>query len=224
MQKGDFIRIRYTGRLESGEIFDLTDEEVAKKEGIHSPKVKYGPIPIIVGGGFVLPGLDKELLSMKVGDRKEVMISSKDAFGDRNPELVKIVPQKAFRDQKVDPSQGMVVDFGGMKGRIQSAAGGRVTVDFNNPLAGKNLKYDIEIVEKIEKPDQQVKAVYDFFGAFNAEVKIEGDEAVVNATLPAEMRQRLANIILENVKSIGKVTYKESYTKQEKKEDKKESE
>lgn len=215
MQKGDFIRIKYVGRLESGEVFDLTEEDVAKKENLYSPKVRYGPVPVIVGAGFVLPGLDKELLAMQVGDKKSITVESKDAFGARNKELVRTVPQSAFRQQKVDPKQGMIVDFGGMKGRIQSVSGGRVMVDFNNPLAGKDLKYDIEIVEKIDTPEEQIKGVFEFFAVRNPGVKIEGEEAVVTAALPQELRQRLSRIILENVKDIEKVTYQESYTKQD---------
>jgi FKBP-type peptidyl-prolyl cis-trans isomerase 2 len=223
MQKGDFIRINYIGSLESGEIFDLTDEELAKKEKIYNERIKYGPIPIVIGAGFVIPGLDRALLEMGVGEKRSVSIEPKDAFGERDAQLVKTVPQKMFKDQKVEPKQGLIVDFGGMKGRIQSVSGGRVRVDFNNPLAGKTLKYEIEITEKIDEPVKQIKGVFEFFGIYNADVKIENNEAVIAVAAPHELRQKLSQIILDNVKGVTKVTYQESYTKKdEKKEEKKE--
>jgi len=68
MEKGDFIRIDYVGRIkDTREIFDLTNEEVAKNEKIFNPDVKYKPVPIIVGEKFVIKGLDEELLKMSVG-------------------------------------------------------------------------------------------------------------------------------------------------------------
>jgi FKBP-type peptidyl-prolyl cis-trans isomerase 2 len=215
MQNGDFIRINYVGRLESGEVFDLTDEEIAKKEKIHNPKVRYGPVPVVVGAGFVIPGLDKALHEMNVGEKKSVTVEPADAFGERDARLVKTVPQSTFKNQKVDPSPGLIVDFGGMKGRIQSVSGGRVRVDFNNPLAGKKLNYELEIVEKIEDPVEQVKGVFDFFGLYNTQARIEGGEAIITTAAPHELKQRLSHIILDNVKGITKVTYQESYTKQE---------
>ena len=84
MEKGDFIRIAYVGRLESGEILDLTDEELAKKEGIFNKKARYVPIPVIIGAGFVLPGLEKALEGMGLNEKKDVMVEPKDGFGERD--------------------------------------------------------------------------------------------------------------------------------------------
>ena len=68
MKKGDFIKISYTGRLESGEIFDITDENEAKKNGVFDEKMKYSHVTIIIGANFLVPGLDKA-----VEDRKSVV-------------------------------------------------------------------------------------------------------------------------------------------------------
>jgi FKBP-type peptidyl-prolyl cis-trans isomerase 2 len=216
MKKGDFIRINYVARLESGEVFDLTDAEIAKKEKIYSDKIRYGPLPIIVGVGFVIPGLDKALAEMTVGDKKNITVEPKDGFGERNAEMIKTVPEKAFKDQKLEPQQGMIVDFGGMKGRIQSVSAGRVRVDFNNPLAGKKLLYDIEVVEKIDDTVKQIQGVFEFFGAPNIGVRIENREAFINAALPHEMKQKLSGMILENVSGLDKLTFQETYTRNEK--------
>ncbi|HLC76688.1 MAG TPA: peptidylprolyl isomerase, partial [archaeon] len=61
MQKGDFVKIAYVGRLETGEIFDLTDAETAKKEGIYNSKIIYRDLPVVVGARFLIKGLDSAL-------------------------------------------------------------------------------------------------------------------------------------------------------------------
>ncbi|MBI4896046.1 MAG: FKBP-type peptidyl-prolyl cis-trans isomerase, partial [Candidatus Aenigmarchaeota archaeon] len=99
MQDGDFVRIAYVGRLESGEIFDLTDEELAKKEHIFNPQVTYRPIPVIIGAGFVIPGMDRELKTMQVGEKKHITVQPEEAFGKRDPSLVKILQKKMFQEQ-----------------------------------------------------------------------------------------------------------------------------
>ena len=200
MQKGDFVRINYIGRLESGEIFDLTFEDAAKKENIYNPNFKYKPIPVVVGAGFVISGLDNAISAMQVGEKKTVELQPKDAFGERDQKLVKVIPQNMFKKQNMEPRQGMVIDFSGVKGRVQSASAGRVVVDFNNPLAGKKLRYELEIIEKIEKPEEQVEAVLEFFGVDNAKVTITGKITDVEAKLPAELKDKISNLILEDVK------------------------
>src|SRR3989338_5163159 len=189
MKKGDFVKISYVGTLETGEVFDLTDAETAKKDCIYSSKIVYGDLPIIVGANFMIKGLDNALLDLNVGDKRDIEIKPEDGFGERDARLVRTVPRKFFRDQKVEPRPGMIVDFGGAKGRIQSVDGGRIRVDFNNPLAGRKLKYSIEIREKIKNPADEVKAVMDFFGAREAQVNVEGPSAIINFRLPQQLKE-----------------------------------
>jgi hypothetical protein len=133
-----------------------------------------------------------------------------------------VVPRKTFREQKFDPAPGMIVDFGGAKGRIQSVDAGRVRVDFNNPLAGHKLKYSVEIKEKIENPQGQIGAILDFFGAKDAEISISGPSASINFRLPQQLKERISSLVLQYVKGIEKVNFVESYGKTEKKDQPKE--
>lgn len=219
MEKGDFIKLDYVGRLETGEIFDLTTEETAKKEGLYNPKTKYRPVPIIVGEGFMIKGIDKALLDMKVGEKKDIELSPEESFGQRNPKLVRTVPRTAFRQQNVEPKPGMIVDFSNLKGRIQSISSGRIRVDFNNPLAGKKLKYNLEIKEKIEKPLDKIKALLDFFGS-EGPASVEDKEAKISAQLPKESRARLSKLILKYMEDIEKITFFESYERKDMKTEK----
>ncbi len=203
MNKGDFVRIDFVGRLESGEIFDLTREDVAKKEKIYSEKAKYKPVPVIVGAGFMIPGIDKALESVNVGDKRSLDIKPEEGFGKRDAKLVRVVPAKAFEGQ-MEPHPGLIVDFSGMKGRIQSVSGGRVTVDFNNPLAGKTLKYEIEVKEKIEGYENQAKSIFEFFGVDTAAVKLDGKTMDIETIrLPDVVKDRTGKLITDYVKPDG---------------------
>ncbi len=214
MENGEFVRVNYIGRLESGEIFDLTDAEVAKKEGVYNEHVKYKPVPVIVGAGFLIPGLDKALHEMKVGDKKSIEVKPEEGFGQRDPKLVRVVPKKVF-EGKLDPKPGMVVDFSGMKGRIQSVEAGRIRVDFNNPLAGKTLKYDIEITGEIKEPEEKVKAIMEFFGAHNADVRITEKGVEIMLKVPEQLKGRISGLIIENIEGIEKVSFIDSYIKKQ---------
>ncbi len=165
VEKGDVIRLRYTGRIkETGEIFDTTDEEVAKQAGIYKENGVYGPVPIAVGAGHVIKGLDEALEGLEVGKRYEIEVPPEKGFGRRDPKLIKTFTLGQFRRQGIYPFPGMPVEIETesgrkLKGRVLTVSGGRVRVDFNHPYAGKHLVYEVEIVEKIEDPIEKVKAM-----------------------------------------------------------------
>ena len=164
MKLGDFVEVDYVGRVkESGEIFDLTKEGVAKKQNVFNPNTKYGPVVFIVGADFLMRGMSEALQSMKVGEKKTVVITPDKAFGQKNMELVKMIPLARFKEQNMDPVPGAIIDVGAMKGTIVSVSGGRVKVDFNHPLAGKALEYDLEIKSQITDTNQKIKSVAKYF-------------------------------------------------------------
>ncbi len=218
MQTGDFVRINYIARLESGEIFDLTYEDIAKQQNAYNPKVIYRPIPIIVGAGFVIKGIDNALLAMNIGEKKAVSIPPEDGFGQRDAKLVRVVPKRVFKEQNIEPRPGLVVDFSGIKGRVQSASAGRIMVDFNNPLAGKVLKYELEVVEKIEEPEKQVLALLEFFGVNKADIKFsEGEAEIETMALPIELKTKVSKLITDHVTANGpikKVKFVEVFSKE----------
>nr|WP_240923427.1 peptidylprolyl isomerase [Thermococcus sp. 18S1] len=165
VQKGDVIRLHYTGRVkETGEVFDTTYEEVAKEAGIYNENGIYGPVPIAVGAGHVLGGLDEQLEGLEVGKKYEIIVPPEKGFGKRDPKLIKTFTLGQFRRQGIYPFPGMPVEIETesgrkLKGRVLTVSGGRVRVDFNHPYAGKHLIYEAEVVEKIEDPIEKVKAL-----------------------------------------------------------------
>ncbi len=152
-----FIKISYTGRIKDGRIFDTTDKEIAQKEDIYDEKKVYGPIPLITGEKQIIDGLDSVLQEMQVGEEKTTEIPPEKAYGVRNPELVRLIPMRAFKKQKITPIPGMPVELDGKLARIQTVTGGRVRVDFNPELAGKTVVYDIKVEETAETNEDKIK-------------------------------------------------------------------
>lgn len=225
MNSGDFIKIDYVGRIkESGTIFDITKEDVAKKEGIYNPQFKYGSIPVIIDANFVLPGLNEALKEMKIGDKKSVEVPPEKGFGKRESDLIKLIPESKFKEQDIDPIPGQTVNVGKAKGMILSNDGGRVRVDFNHPLAGKTLVYDVEVLEEIKDLEKRIKAIVFYFLAVDevdSDVKINGKEVEIifkqKYDILNETKQAMANVMIKWVGGIEKVWFKDSFELVEKK-------
>lgn len=146
IKEKDFIEIDYIGKIkDTNQIFDLTDKETAQKNNLFDPKFKYGPRVICVGEKEILPGIDKELMGKEVPSKLTITIKPEEAFGIRNEKLMKIVPTDTLLKQKINPYPGLQITASGMIGRIRTVSRGRTIVDFNHPLAGKELTYEIEI-------------------------------------------------------------------------------
>ena len=134
---GDFILADFVGRTsEDQQLFETTKEDVAKKAGVHSEEEVYQPRLVIVGQGWVIPGIDEILEGMKVGQKKKLVLEPVKAFGVRDPKQVRILPRGRVKtDKKL--VRGMRVRLGDQTGTVRHVGGGRVTVDFNSPLAGR---------------------------------------------------------------------------------------
>jgi FKBP-type peptidyl-prolyl cis-trans isomerase 2 len=216
MNEGDFIRLEYVGRIkESGEIFDLTKEEIAKESGVYNPEFIYKPVPVIIGSYFIIKGIDEELRKMKVGEKKKIIVNSKDGFGDRSEKLIKLIPLAEFKKQKIDPFPGMPVTISNLRGRVLSISGGRVKVDFNHPLAGKELEYDLEIKEEITEKEDKIKAVFELFTGPKKETEIEIKDDIVELKIGVDIHRHVKEDIVETIKKwikdIKKIRFVEEF-------------
>lgn len=205
VQKHDFIQINYTGKLISGEIFDTTDEKIAKENKIHNSKMTYKPITICVGERQVIKGLDDQIIGKEVGKTYTFKVESKDAFGKKDAKLVKLVPSNIFKSQNIKPFVGLEIQIDGEYGVIRSINGGRTLVDFNHPLSGKDVEYDIEIIKKVDDVKEQIKSLLSLTLGIEPNIKVEGDEATIEQ-IPEAFREVLTIKILE-VTSVKKVNY-----------------
>ena len=231
VKEGDFIRLEYTGKVqETGNVFDTTDEDVAEEAGIKLDSKSYGAIPIIVGGGHVLKGLDEALIGMEEGEEKTVEITPEEGFGLRDPKLLQLIPMGEFKKQGMKPEVGMAITSDGVTGIIRSVSGGRVRVDFNHELAGKNLKYNIRVVKEIEDDIDKVKSMIELhYSAPNLDsdkhdiqivegvVRIAMDEMAKFDKKPymdvTFARFRIARDIWENMENVEKVEFVDVFEK-----------
>ncbi len=179
LQKKDFIEIEFTGRVKDGEIFDSNIKEDAKKlhEG-HSHEMNVKPIIFCLGEGMFLKGIDDFLIGKEIGNYK-VELSPEKAFGARLSQLVQMVPLKLFQSQKLNPIPGMVFNFDGRMAKVLTVSGGRVIVDFNNPLAGKSVVYDLHVLRKVEDLNEKIKAFIDFLFRRDFKFFVEGNKIII---------------------------------------------
>lgn len=188
INNGDFVRLNFTGKVkETDDVFDTTIEDVAKDGDIYMEEKTYKPLPIVVGANHILPALEEALEGLDAGESKTIEVESKDAFGDRSSELVQLIPMREFKKQGMTPVPGMPISAGDRSGKILTVNGGRVKVDFNHELAGKDLVYDIEVIDIIDDDEDKIKSLIELhypspnMNIDNTKIEIDGD--TVNITL-----------------------------------------
>lgn len=159
IKKNDFIELEFDGKT-NGEIFDTTNSERAKKM---NPNSNSKPIIICVGTGMLLKGFDENLEEKEIGKKYSIQLKAEQAFGKRNSSLIKTIPLKIFKEKDLQPSRGMVFQLDNNLVKILSVSGGRVIVDFNNLLAGKEVTYDFVIKRKVVEIQEKINSLQDFF-------------------------------------------------------------
>jgi peptidylprolyl isomerase len=136
-KSGDTVRIHYTGKLEDGTEFDSSSGR--------------DPLEFALGAGQVIPGFEKAVDGMTVGDNKSVTIEPDEGYGPRHEQLVQDVPKSAL-PEGAEPAVGMQLQSQTPDGQVlnlvvTAVADDSITVDGNHPLAGRALVFDIELVE-----------------------------------------------------------------------------
>jgi len=164
-KKKRMIKVTFTGKeLFGNTVFDTTEEKVAKEANIFDSKRLYSPLTVITGEHEFLPLVEKELDEMKEGEEKLIKLLAKDAFGERKTDLVRVIPLQNFFEQKINPFPGLIIRIGNTMGKVQSVGSGRVRVDFNHLLAGRDVEYKIklekEFIDKKEVSEQLYEKYY----------------------------------------------------------------
>lgn len=139
-EKGDVVRVHYTGRLDDGTEFDSS----AGRE----------PLQFEVGSGQIIEGFDRQVTQMDEGEKSTVTIPASEAYGEHRPEQVQELPRGAI-PAEIDPKPGMQLQATTQAGEpvpimVVDVNDESVTVDANHPLAGHDLVFDIELVEIVK--------------------------------------------------------------------------
>lgn len=160
LQKGDFILIEYVAKVkETNEVFDATKEDVAKKEHLYKEGEIYEPKLVVIGESWVLKALDDNLTTMETNKPSITEISPDKGFGQRDPEKIKRVPLKQLLAKQINPIIGARIEYQGKNAVVRSIGAGRVLLDFNPPLAGKTLIYDLTVTKKLESAEEKISAL-----------------------------------------------------------------
>jgi len=160
IKAGDFILADYTCKVkESGEVIDTTIAKVAEEVKLHKHDAVYEPMFIVVGEGWVTKGLDEALSGLEMGKTATIEVPPEKAHGARDPSKIKLVPLRRFKADRVTPAPGMQLEIDGKPALIRAVGAGRVQVDFNHPLAGKTLIYEVSIASVIEAKEEKIKAI-----------------------------------------------------------------
>ncbi|WP_426143540.1 FKBP-type peptidyl-prolyl cis-trans isomerase [Pseudomonas sp. DWP3-1-2] len=130
------VTLHFALRLENGDTVDSTFDKA--------------PAKFKVGDGNLLPGFEAALFGFKAGDKRTVQVLPENAFGQPNPQNVQIIPRSQFKDMEL--SEGLLVIFNDaanteLPGVVKVFDDEQVTIDFNHPLAGKTLDFEVEIFE-----------------------------------------------------------------------------
>jgi len=172
LQKNDFIEIDFIARLkDTGEVFDSSIKSELVKL---SPHAIAKPFVFSLGNDMFLRGVDDFLIGKSIDKLPidyKVDLSSENAFGLRETKLVQMIPIKVFRDHQINPIPGVSLNFDGRIAKILTVSGGRVMVDFNTPLAGKAVIYEIKILRKVDDINEKIKSINEFL--FKKDLKFE---------------------------------------------------
>lgn len=217
VKKKDFVEIKFTGYA-NGELFDSNiKEELKKLDAKTEPKKTI----VSVGEGMILKGLDNALEGKEIGKEYGVSFGPKEGFGERKKELVKTIPLKVFHEKKVNPQPGMVFNIDDYLVKIVSVSGGRVLADFNNPLAGKDIKYRFTITKIVEDEKEKCESVFDSIFRMVPPFEIKEKEVIVKGPKGFDIFINAFNAKFKEL--IGKeLKFEEMKPRETKKEEKKE--
>ncbi len=117
------------------------------------------PLAILFGHGNIIPGLEKAMDGREAGDTFKADVAAADAYGERREGMTQRVPKKHFGEQKLGVGQQVVLNtsFGPRAVTIEKVGMSVVDVDLNHPMAGKDLQFDIEIVEVREAQAEEIE-------------------------------------------------------------------
>lgn len=221
-KKGDFVELEYTGRIKDENIvFDTTDKAKAEELGLNTD---VAPVKLCLGEGMMMEGLEKELEGKEIGKELKIELSPEQAFGKKDAKLVKMVPMSAFKKNNIVPEPGLQINMDGLIGIVKTAAGGRCLVDFNHPLSGKDLEYDVKMLRVLDDESEKLRVYMQMRqGIKDPKISIKNGIAEVEAVaeVPKELNETYSkevNRLIPSIKEVKFVVPKDKKASESKKE------
>lgn len=144
---GDTIKVDYVGTLDDGSMFDTSIVAKAQEGGIFDESRPYEPLTVNLWKNEVIPGFEKALEGMKKWETKKITLTADEAYGQPRPELTQKVPADTFSWSDIQPEVGKTYNFGIAQGTVKEVTDAEITIDFNHPLAGKALTFELTVVD-----------------------------------------------------------------------------
>lgn len=197
IKKQDIIELDYTGKLKDGTVFDTTLKDVAEKNKIEAESSEFNSITICVGEGQLPKGLEEGLVDKEEGAEYTFELAPENAFGRKNPKLLRMIPMSAFKKQQFNPLPGMQVNIDGTIGTIINVTGGRTIVDFNHPLSSKDVVYTVKVKKILTDTKEKIASVCRMAGILSqdAEIVLEGDKAKITLLKKLHEEEKLSEML-----------------------------
>ncbi|MDE1810433.1 MAG: FKBP-type peptidyl-prolyl cis-trans isomerase [Candidatus Micrarchaeota archaeon] len=188
----------------------------------HEKENSYGPVLVVLGSKGVIKGLDRELHSMGINESKKATFKPDEAFGERMEDLVRIMPIAEFRKHDIDPYPGLQVNLDNMTAIVKSVNSGRVVVDANHPLAGREITYEVKVVKNLTDDKEKISALGKMTGldvtkidVKDKDVRLSFDNSVKKNADYFMGKANLVAGIFTYFKNVGKVDIDEEYVRPE---------
>ncbi len=234
LERGDLAYLDYDlfiVRPDGEELFETTREESAKDKDIYDEKKVYEEVPFIVGEKRFLPGLDEVLEDAEIGKDMSITVPPEKGAGERDPKLVEMRSIREFSRMNVVPEVGKEVVIDNKPATIAAVYAGRVRVDYNNPLAGYDVKYDYKVTKKAKDREDKIRGIIDMDYGSSDEFGLTLSEDIAEILLPDVCKYDEKWFIakykvvsdLRGFADLRLIKFVEEYEKKEKVEEKEES-
>ncbi|WMT51751.1 MAG: peptidylprolyl isomerase [Ferroplasma sp.] len=228
MNDGDFIELSFEMRAgQDKKLISTSKEDLAKKEDIFDDKKKYKNAVIVIGTEGLFKEINDSFKQAEIGKEYEVTVPAKDAYGMRDNKNIKVVPMREFQRNKINPEIGKEVNINNKVGKIISVTPGRVLIDYNHELAGKDLYYKYQVVKVIDDVKEKVNAIIDMDYTDSEEFTVDINNDLISIQIPEnakfdvnwiDSKFKIANDIRKYIPDKD-VEIKELYKREEKKEE-----
>ena len=187
--KGSLILVDYTSKVkDTGEVFETTIEEEAKKHSFHDPNVKYQPKLVSVGESWVIKGFDEALEKTSAGDKKTIEISPDKGFGERDTSKVRMIPLRKLGEDAEKVSIGDTIEVDNKKGVVRFIGSGRVQIDYNHRFAGKTILYDVNVLKELKTDEEIASGILKRYLPVNDDkILFKKTGKALDITIPEEM-------------------------------------
>ncbi len=205
INKGDFVELDYVGKIkDANEVFDLTEATEAKKHHLFNEKAAYHPIISCVGERMIVHGVDDFLVGKDCATYI-VDLQPEQAFGKKDAKLMKMLPLAVFTKKNIRPFPGLQLDFDGHLGTIRSVSGGRVIVDFNHPLAGRTLVYELKVRRIVTSELEQLQGFLSFLFHQDVLCSVKDHKAIITLAVPEQLQEAVrkrVHVLIPGIKDI----------------------